>query len=148
MNGWSRRLLEAGPSRCAVEEEPRQSCREQIDRRRRLVDDLAMRGEDDLRGAVADVERRPPRRADTLDAVVCPLGRRQRPDLAGRGDQIAREGDAVAADLREEADGTDRMARRRQHLDLEVAEPDRPVLREDAGDLDRPERAPLSWRTL
>ena len=46
-------------------------------------------------------------------------------------------------DMREEADGTDRMARRRQHLDLEGAEPDSSVLGEDTGDLDRPERAPF-----
>ena len=103
----------------------------------RLVDRLAVRGEQQVRLAVGQNATGDDGRRLALDAAVGPLRRRQRPDLAVPVDEVAAEGDARAVDVDEIRDRPGRVARGRQCVDLEGPVPPCAVLRDCTRHLDR-----------
>ncbi len=101
------------------------------ERPRRLVDRVAVRGQQPVGLALGEDAAGDDGRRLALDAAVRPLCRRERPHLAVAVDQVAAERDARAVDIDEVRDRAGCVTRRRQRVDLEGAVALRAVLLDD-----------------
>ena len=98
-----------------------------------ILDERAVRRQEEIRVALREDSAGDVRRRQPLDAAVRPLGRGERPELAVAVEQVAAEGEPLAGDLDEIADGARRVAGGRQGEERMTADLLGAVLGDDSG---------------
>ena len=139
-NGSRQAVLDARRLTEAKRDQLAESLANRRERRRRILDRLAVRGEQDVRLEGGELRARDDRRRLPLDAAVRPLRRRERPDHAVAVDEVAGERELAAVRFDDVGHRPGRVPGRRQREHVDPADARRPVLGDRARDRHRLEQ--------